>query len=70
MARAGAGISLESAHLPDGGDVVVVVGVDAAQVTAEVGDDDVLLRGVEDDVVKVALVLAGRKRARFGDVWE
>lgn len=70
MARTGTGISLESAHLLDRRDVVVVVGVDTAQVTAEVGNDNVLLLGVDNDVVKITPVLAGRKWARLGDVWE
>lgn len=70
MARAGTGISLESAHLLDRRDVVVVPGVDTAQVTTEVGDDDILLLGVDDDVVEVAPVLTSREWARLGDVWE
>lgn len=70
MARAGTSISLENAHLLDRRDVVVVVGVDTAQVTAEVGDDNVLLLGVDDDVVKVTPVLAGRNWTCLADVWE
>jgi hypothetical protein len=70
MARAGTGISFENAHLLDRRDVVIVVGVDTAQVTAEVGDDNVLLLGVDDDVVKITPVLAGRNWARLADVWE
>lgn len=70
MARAGTGISLESAHLLDRRDIVVVVGVDTAQVAAEVGDDNVLLLGVNDDMVEVAPVLTSRKWSRLGDVWK
>lgn len=70
MTRTSTGVGGEWRGLDQRSDRVRSIGEDPDQVTAQVWHEDICVRRVDDDLVRVAAVLARRDRPRLVDLWE